>query len=135
MTDLSRRSLLKGLLGAVGLAALARLVPAATTAPSLVGEVGRCESVRFITAPSKPLKASVLLADIQRVADTLRRNHARMIDDMYYKALVHKDYKWMLGDLPPKAGGLRFTKGGVEVDPRDYFGPDRVWYSVEEYTG
>lgn len=130
MTNLSRRSLLTGLLGAAGLAALApiaRLLPAVPTpalpATGLIEEVGRYESVRFIST-----------ADLQRVHDSLRRHSVRMIDDMYYEILVHENYELALRDLPPKAGGLRFTKNGVEVDPRDYIGPDRVWHSVEEYA-
>ena len=127
MPGLTRRGFLTGVFG---LAALAVVGPVGASMARPEGNGGPEPAL---------LLPGVTLGQLRHIGEELNRNCRMDIAVLtsysvvgYYESIRFISAKEFYA--PPKAGGLRFTKNGVEVDPNDYFGPDRVWYKVEEYT-
>ena len=124
MPGLTRRGFLTGVFG---LAALAVVGPVGASMARPEGNGGPEPAL---------LLPGVTLGQLRHIGEELNRNCVMKESCVGVVGHWHS-YRFITTkrlSTPPKAGGLRFTKNGVEVDPNDYFGPDRVWYKAEEYS-
>ncbi|MDO8547909.1 MAG: hypothetical protein Q7R68_11200 [Nitrospirales bacterium] len=124
MTPVTRRGLLKGLLGLTALSAIGPVLPAVLPVAAAVPALAT-------------VNGGLTLAHLRKIACDLQANAAPMLDEGYFIG-HYESFRFITANEfyapPPRAGGLRFTKDGAEVNPREYFGPDRVWRSTKEHA-